>query len=63
MRHQALRGRIRAGDTPATTRPPSSPLGSPSCRSRKGPGDDRPETTWLEKVTDEQYGSPPTRRL
>ncbi|MFD9540119.1 cupin domain-containing protein [Streptomyces sp. NPDC060022] len=26
----------------------------------EGPGDDRPETTWLEKVTDEQYGGPRT---
>ncbi|AQA10519.1 MULTISPECIES: (R)-mandelonitrile lyase [Streptomyces] len=27
----------------------------------EGPGDDRPETTWLEKVTDEQYGGARTR--
>ncbi|MFD4690043.1 cupin domain-containing protein [Streptomyces sp. NBC_00683] len=26
----------------------------------EGLGDDRPETTWLEKVTDEQYGRPRT---
>ncbi|WP_432187318.1 (R)-mandelonitrile lyase [Streptomyces sp. Tue6028] len=27
----------------------------------EGPGDDRLETTWLEKVTDEQYSRPRTR--
>ncbi|MFF1832776.1 cupin domain-containing protein [Streptomyces sp. NPDC058231] len=27
----------------------------------EGAGDERPETTWLEKVTDEQYGGPRTR--
>ncbi|MFE5122776.1 cupin domain-containing protein [Streptomyces sp. NPDC056669] len=27
----------------------------------EGTGDDRPETTWLEKVTDEQYGGTRTR--
>lgn len=27
----------------------------------EGPGDDRPETTWLEKVADEQYRGPRTR--
>ncbi|MEV7422167.1 MULTISPECIES: (R)-mandelonitrile lyase [unclassified Streptomyces] len=27
----------------------------------EGPGDDRPETTWLEKVTAGEYGGPRTR--
>lgn len=27
----------------------------------EGPGDDRPETTWLEKVTDVQYCGPRAR--
>lgn len=27
----------------------------------EGSGDDRPETTWLEQVTDEQYNGPRTR--